>query len=272
MQGIDAGFNTNYRAENAMGEGRRESQTVKSDETLFAIVELLKEMDGAGVTEIAEELDLAKSSVHKHLASLRKHDYVVKENGVYQLGLQFFHYGEYTRNQSEMYHATQSKLAELAEKTGEMVWLITEENGRGMYLNGVKGNTEINVDAVIGSWTRLHYNSGGKAILAHLPSERRTQIIERRGLPARTANTITDPGELRDELETVRERGYALNLEEDLEGIHAVGVPLVFEGTVRGALSIAGAAHRMTRERCETEYADHLLAAANDIELNLVYQ
>lgn len=97
------------------------------------------------------------------------------------------------------------------------------------------------------------------------------QIIDQHGLTDRTTNTITEPDHLYEELQQIRERGYALNRGEDLQGIHAVGVPLVFDGTVHGALSIAGTAHRFTDERCK-EYADLLLAAANDIELSVVYE
>lgn len=246
------------------------THTVKSNETLFAIIELLKERDGAGVTEIAEELDFAKSSVHKHLTSLQERDYVVNDNGHYRLSLQFFHYGEYTRSQYDIYHATQSKLRELSEETGEMAWLMTEENGKGIYLDGVSGDTQVNVDAVIGSWFSLHHNSGGKAILAHMDRDEIDRIIEQHGLSAQTESTITEPEELYEELQRIRDRGYALNRGEDLEGIHAVGVPLIFNGETHGALSIAGAAHRFTDEQCE-RYADLLLAAANDIELNVVY-
>ena len=69
----------------------------------------------------------------------------------------------------------------------------------------------------------------------------------------------------------IREQGYAMNLGEDLEGIHAVAVPLLFDEEVQGALAIAGPAHRVTRDRCEEELSEQLFAARNDIELNLVY-
>lgn len=73
---------------------------------------------------------------------------------------------------------------------------------------------------------------GGKAILAHLPEVAVDDVLDRIG-----------------------EQGYALNRGEDLAGIHAVAVPLLFEGTVLCALSVAGPAHRVTRERCESELA-----------------
>lgn len=254
-----------------MNSGHSERSMVKSDETLLSIIEYLHRVDGAGVTEIANQLDLAKSTVYDHLVTMCEYGFTVKHGTVYRLGLQFFNYGQYVRNQSEVYEATKPVVDRLVEVTGEMVWLIGHENGRMMYLYGHAGDTDINENTLIGSWAYMHCNSGGKAILAHLSETEVDHVIDRHGLPARTENTTTDPDELRAELEQIRERGFSLNLGEDLEGIHAISVPLLFDERVQGALAIAGPAHRLTRERCETELSEELFAARNDIELNLVY-
>ncbi|QLG29633.1 IclR family transcriptional regulator (plasmid) [Halorarum halophilum] len=248
------------------------SRGVKSDDTLFAIIEQLREADGAGVTELADRTGLAKSTVHDHLASMRAHDFVVKRGDAYHLGLQFFSYGQYVRNRYDVYEAAKPIVDDLVETTGEMGWLLTHENGRLMYLYGRAGRTNINANTLIGSWAYMHCNSGGKAILAHLPESDVRDVIDRHGLPARTANTITEPDALFEELAQVREQGYALNLGEDLEGIHAVAVPLLFGEEVHGALAVAGPAHRVNRERCEGELAERLRASTNDVELNLAYR
>ena len=118
----------------------------------------------------------------------------------------------------------------------------------------------------------MHYNSGGKAILAHLPTSEVESIIDTHGLPARTAQTITDRERLLAELDRIEAQGYALNRSEDLAGIHAVGVPLIVDGEVRGALSVAGPAHRMSRDRCEGPILDQLRAATDEIDLTLAYR
>ncbi|QLG64172.1 IclR family transcriptional regulator [Halorarum salinum] len=245
---------------------------VKSDETLFSIVEHLREVDGAGVTELADRTGLAKSTVHDHLASMEAHDFVVKRGASYHLGLQFFSHGQYVRNQYDVCGAAKPIVDELEGTTGEMVWLLTHQNGRVMYLYGRAGRTNVNANTLVGSWAYMHCNSGGKAILAHLPDGAVEDVVDSHGLPARTPNTVTDADALREDLTAIRERGYALNMGEDLEGIHAVAAPLLFEEEVHGALAIAGPAHRVSRERCEDELVDHLRAAANDVELNLAYR
>lgn len=247
-------------------------QTVKSVETMFEIVDVLQQRDGAGVTEIAAEIGLSKSSVHKHLTTLVEQRCVIKRGDEYHLGLEFFQYGSYVRNRYDVFQKSKSLVTELADETGEMVWLITEENGMAMYLFGDGGSLDINVDSLVGTWTPMHLNSGGKAILSRLSDDRVREIVDQHGLPSRTDRTITDVDALFDELAETRERGYALNLAEDLEGIHAIGVPIMHQNEVQGALSIAGAANRLTEERCHEEYADRLLTAVNDLELNLTYK
>jgi len=255
-----------------MVDGANQTRTVKSDETLFSIAEQLRESNGAGVTELADELGLAKSSVHNHLRTMEKYRFVVKRDGRYYIGLEFLNYGEYARNRYDVYHAAKPKVDELADRTSEMSWLVVAENGLGMYLHGAEGNTDISVSSLVGSWTHLHYNSGGKAILAHLSREDVERILDRHGLPKRTPNTITDREALFEELELIRERGYSMNLGEDLEGIRAIAVPLIFQGRVYGALTLAGAAHRLTMDRCENELSQLLLAAADDVEVSMAYQ
>lgn len=255
-----------------MATGNADEGRIKSDVTLFSIIEHLREVDGAGVTELAEAVGVSKSTVHGHLTTMRDYGFVVRRNGQYSLGLGFFEYGQYVRSQVGVYQASRDAVDDLEEKTGEMAWLFGYQDGKAIALYGRGGENDINVDAILGSWSQMHCNSGGKAILAHLPDEEVDRIVDRYGLPARTPNTITDRENLDERLATIREQGYALNLSEDLEGIHAIGIPLLFDGRIRGALSVAGPAHRLSKARCEGEIHRELRAAANDIELNLAYR
>jgi DNA-binding IclR family transcriptional regulator len=254
-----------------MPDEHRARAGVKSDETLLAIIDYMRDSDRAGVTEIAAHLDLAKSTVHNHLASMADHGFVVKQEQNYRLGLEFFNVGQSVRNRFDVYRAAEPVIKALREDTEEMVWLFAHERGRVMCIDGYAGDTDIDVNSLIGSWAYMHCNSAGKSILSRLPKSDVAAIIDRYGLPMQTSNTITDPAELHEELKHIREQDYALNIGEDLEGIHAVSVPLVFEEKVMGALSIAGPAYRVTRDRCENEFAETLFAARNDIEINLAY-
>ncbi|WIV68655.1 IclR family transcriptional regulator [Natrialbaceae archaeon AArc-T1-2] len=165
------------------------------------------------------------------------------------------------------------KVKELAMETNERAQFIVEEFGYGIYLHMETGDNAVETDVRIGKMASLHTTSAGKAILAHLPEEQVMRIVDRYGLSKRTENTITDPDALLEELETIRDRGYAYNDGERITGMRAVGVPITdVEDDVVGALSVSGPAHRMKGNWYEKEIPDLLLGTANELELNLTYQ
>jgi len=245
---------------------------VKSDETAIAITESLMDLEGAGVTELASHLGMAKSTIHDHLATLEYHGFVVKADGGYRLGLRFLDFGIHARDSLDIYGVAKSKVKELAEESKERAWCEVEENGMGVFICGAVGERTVRTDARIGLRMPLHCHAGGKAILASLPEDQVRSIIDRYGLPRRSEHTITDEETLMAHLETVRERGYAVNREESIPGIHAVSAPITdTAGTVLGAVSVTGAATRMPESRIAGEISEMVLAAANEIELNLAY-
>jgi DNA-binding IclR family transcriptional regulator len=203
---------------------------------------------------------------------MRDHGFVVKRGSEYHLGLSFFDYGQYVRGQLGIFRSGMQAVDELEKATGEMTWLITHENGKAMYIYGRGGQNDIDINTILGTWAYMHCNSGGQAILANLSDGRVDEIIDQHGLPGKTDNTITDRDHLDEELARIREQGYALNLSEDIEGIQAIGVPLTVDDQIQGALSVAGPAHRMSKERCEGEILDRLRAATDEIDLTLAYQ
>lgn len=249
--------------------GRR----LKTINTTVRVIEALYELDGAGVTELADHLDLSKAAVHNHLATLRDNRLVVQRESEYQLGLRFVTIGEYVKQHNVLYDAGKEPTDTLSEKTGEYAHLMAEEHGRGIHLYKAKADRavaneyhQLNLERPY----NLHHNSLGKAILAFLPDERVRAIIDEYGLPQRTENTITDEGTLLEELAEVREQGYALNDEEEIVGLRAVGAPIrESSGRVLGAVSVSGPVSRMKGEAFESTIPEQVMQAANIIELNI---
>lgn len=97
------------------------------------------------------------------------------------------------------------------------------------------------------------------------------EIIDRYGLPELTSNTITDPDELRAELDQIRNDGIAFNDKETVAGLRAIGAPVLSEDTVHGAICVSGPANRLTVDRCHDEVKPLLLEATNELELKLQY-
>lgn len=247
-------------------------ETVVSVKQSFEIIDALRELSEPGVTELARHLGIAKSTVHRHLSTMQESKYVKRTEEGYQLGLEFLEMGVFARDSYELYDIGKEKTVELAEKTGERTWIMVEENDVGWYLCGASGEHPVFPPVRVGQKDHLHKTAAGKAILAHLSEGRVREIVSNEGLPAETANTITELETLLEELDAIRDRGVSFNEEESLLGLHAIGAPIKNHrtGDVFGALSLSGPANRVNL-RGESEFTDLILGTANEIEINLSY-
>lgn len=251
------------------GSGKPGSKTVVN---AFEILEYLKSHEGADLTELTTEFGKAKSTVHRYVSTLENLGYVVNEGGVYYPGLRFLDFAEYARNRKRGYVLAKQKVEELADKTKERAQFLVEEHGKGIYVHRATGSQAVRTDPGIGKTVHLHTIAAGKAILAYLPEDRIDEIIEMHGMPALTDKTVTDKSELFDQLEQVQKVGYAFNRQESVEGLHAIGVPVVDPNSqIVGALSISGPSHRLKGEKFEKDLPDTLLGIANEIELNVAH-
>lgn len=257
---------------------RMDNQVPSNDDTIdavercFRIIEILKSNNGAGITKIADELGWAKSTVYSHVRTLQSNEYVIRKGDKYVLGFPFLEFGDYVNTREPAFSIIEPKLEELAEETGKRVQFITNEHGYAVYVRIAKGEQAVSTGSRTGRRRpMLHATAAGKAILAHLPQKRVEAILDRRGLTEFTENTVTDVDSLFDELESVRERGYAFNHEEHISGLRAVAAPVCDENQVAGSLSIAGAARRMQGEYFEKELPELLLGVVNEVELDLHY-
>lgn len=249
-----------------------ESRSVKSTRTTFRIIETLEVSNGARVTDLAEKLELAKSTIHQQLSALYELGYVTKENGQYELGLKFLDLGEYVRTRKPLYNLAEPLVEELATETGERAQFFAEEHGRAVYIHTKQGEHAVQADRRVGKQRYLHSSAGGKAILAHLSPEKIEAVIDQWGLPQETDNTHATRESLLEDLEVIRERGYSLNQAESISGLWSVGVPVMDpDGRPVGSFSISGPRHRMKAERVNEEIVDLLLGTANELELNIAY-
>jgi DNA-binding IclR family transcriptional regulator len=240
--------------------------------TAFEILETVLENEGATLTTLSAELGVTKSTVHRHLQTLVYREYLVREGDEYHVSLRFLEYGKHAQNRKRGYRMAAEKVRELAVETDERAQFMVEEFGQAVYVHREIGSHAVQTDPGVGKRIPIHTTSAGKAILAHMPRERVELIFERRGLEATTEHTTTDPATLFEEFERIRERGFSINRQENVVGLHAVGAPVIGpEGDVLGALSISGPSHRLKGERLETEVSDLLLGTVNELELNIFH-
>ncbi|ARS90208.1 IclR family transcriptional regulator [Natrarchaeobaculum aegyptiacum] len=243
---------------------------IKSTQTVFAILDVISETEGCRLTDIANELEMSKSTVHDHLASLRDGGFVNRSGDEYTLGLKLFDYGIQARNQWDIFDAAEPKIEELAASVGERTWCFVEYDHRLVYLCGAAAATQVKTPHRLGRHAYLHHLAGGKAMLAHFPEEYVREIIDEHGLPPVTENTITDEDELFEELEEIRRTGIAYNDEEAMIGLRAIGTVIKsVDDEVYGSIALSGPANRFSEDRIEAELREPLLGTANEIELNL---
>jgi len=252
---------------------KRAANPVSSVVRTFEVLNLLKVRDEAGVTEIAAELGISKGTAHNHLATLEEHGFVVGGGGRYRLGLEFIIFGEYVRHHSALYQNGKEPVDDLAVETGEYAHLSTEQQGRGIKLYKARGGNAFGGSYQSSKFQHpdpLHHTATGKAILAHLPRAEVDEIIEYYGLPAITEHTITDRERLYDELDDIAERGFALNDEEEVYGIRAVGAPIRDpEDRAIGAVSVSGPTSRFGDDMFLDVLPEEVMRAGNIIEARI---
>lgn len=246
---------------------------VGSVETSFELVAALKELDGAGLSEIADHLDKPKTTVYDHLETLSELEFVVATaDGTYELGPRFLDFGGYARNRMKIYQVGKPEIRDLAMSSGEQTNILIEEHGRGVYLYTFKGEDAVRLDTYAGLHVPLQTTALGKAILSRLPRSRVEAIVDRHGMPAITENTITERDELFEELETIRERGYATDEGERVEGMRCIAAPITDSNdSPIGAISVSGPKNRIRDERFYEEIPNKVLRAANVIEVNITF-
>lgn len=242
---------------------------VKTAETTFGIVETILDRDGARFAELQSELGMPKSTLYDHLQTLESLGFLIKRGNRYHVSSRFLEMGKTVQRQRRIYRAATEEVRALATETGEHASLLVEEDGEGVLLDVKKGEDAVDINAYPGRRLPLSPHAPGKAILAHLPDERVAEIIDEHGLPGYTERTITNREAFHEELDRVRQRGYAIDDEELIEGVKALSVPVRTGGETWGAITIGGPTNRMRVERIENELMDTLTEAANVVELNL---
>jgi DNA-binding IclR family transcriptional regulator len=247
---------------------------IKTSETIFDIINCVRENELSTVTGIADQSDTSKSTVHAHLHTLCDLGYLVEEDGSYRLGLPFLTLGgdvQQTGLYGKLYRISKPEIDELTETTGERAQIVVEENGYGFYLYQSLGDRAVQADTFIGSRTPLHSTAAGKVFLAYISNERAEEIINRHGLSADTDDTITDRDQLYERLDRIQERGYAFDREERIPGICCVAAPVMAQDTVYGSVSVSLPRKRSDEEFFQQRLPDLVTSAAQVISLNAKY-
>lgn len=252
--------------DSASPDGQSQSLTVV--ERAFEILEHLAGAETVGVTELADALDVPKTTAHSYLTTLENMGYAINDDGQYRLSLRILWHAGQLRHSFSLYQVGYSQVDRLAYETGEAVNLGVPENGERVIIYGAEGENAVWDDAPIGSRTPLNLTAIGKAILSHWSESRLESFLDGHELGETTESSLSDEGQLRADLEETYERGYSIEDEEHIVGVRAFGMPIKeSDGTVIGAISITGPTSRLSQEATEEELVNKLHETVNIIEL-----
>jgi DNA-binding IclR family transcriptional regulator len=242
---------------------------VQSVDRAMAILDMLARLGEAGVTEIAHELDVHKSTAFRLVEALEAWQLVeqVSERGKYRLGFGIVRLAGATTARLDLSRESQEVCERLAAELDETVNVAIVDQGQATNVLQVYGSAAVTARNWIGQRTPMHATSSGKVLLAWSAEDE--LVLDE--LTPFTPNTRTDPATLRAELAEVRDRGWAGTVEELEVGLNAVAAPIrAADGQVVAALSVSGPAYRV-EPRSYATIAEKIVGGAEEISFRIGY-
>lgn len=226
------------------------------------------------VIDFSRKLNLTQSNVSRLLTTMVSLGYVEKDefSGFYRLGHHIITLGGIALNHSEIRKLALPELHDLERRLGLGANLAVRKSEHMFYLAHVDSHKSPRMYTMVGRSNPL-YNTGiGKVLLAHLPPDEAEAMLDRIELAAYTDKTITERGRLAQELDTVRNRGYAVELEELALGRACIAAPLRGRsGAVVAGISLSGPLSDIRLPEREPELAGILIEVADRISMKLGY-
>lgn len=250
-------------------ETGRAPGTVQSLDRAITILELLAQHGEAGVTEVAAELEVHKSTAFRLLGTLEARGLVEQsdDRGKYRIGIGLVRLAGATSARLDVVQQSRPVCQELAAETGETVNVAVLVEGAAHYVFQVAGSAALQPQNWVGRRIPLHATSSGKVLLAGQQEELLASLVPT--LPAHTARTITRRTTLRRELAAIRRDGYAVAVDELEEGLTAIAAPIRDAyGDVVASLSVSGSSFRLD-EAALTDVVPQACAAAEEISFQL---
>lgn len=233
---------------------------------------------GISIRDLSAKLGLPKATIHRLLSSLAYFGYVRQgpKTRNYFLGLKLVELGNLLLSQLDLRKEAEPFLRDLAEGTKETVHMVFLDRNEIVYIDKVETDHSpggLRMASRVGLRNPAHSCAVGKVLLSHLSEDELNHIIEEKGLPKRTENTMTDPIRLKEQLKSVRIQGYAIDDEENERGIRCVAAPIYNEvGRPVAAVSISGPAFRITKRVIQERLKREVMETALKISQRLGFR
>jgi len=243
--------------------------TVQSVDRAITVLEILARAGDAGVTDIATELGVHKSTAFRLVSALENRGLVEQnsERGKYCLGVGILRLAGATTARLDLVQESREIVRQLASQTGETVNLAVLSDGAALYVDQVAGSSALQSHNWVGQRIPLHATSNGRVLLSGLPDR---EVLKTAGkLRALTPETVTSGKRLLAIVAEVRQSGYAVAVDELELGLTAVAAPIRnANGDIRASMSLSGPTVRLDRTRVN-ELVPALSAAALQVSQRL---
>ena len=238
---------------------------VQSVDRAISVLEILAQRGEAGVSEVAADIGVHKSTAFRLLAALEERELVeqTQDRGKYRLGFGILRLANAVPGQLDVTRQARGVCEQLASQLGETVNIAVRRSHFVVNIDQARGPSTVATHNWVGELTPLHATSSGKVLLAYMTPEERRDMLASSGLARLTPHTITSQRKLEAQVEAAARDGYAFSIEELEEGLTAVAAPVRdHTGSVIAALSVSGPVYRFTEERMREVAPDVVAAAA----------
>jgi DNA-binding IclR family transcriptional regulator len=246
-------------------------QTIQRVSTIFDV--MAQSAQGISLKELSAKVGLPKGTTHRLLSSLAYFGYVrqVSENKIKLVEL-----GNRLLDQLDLRGQARPFLIRLCKRIRETVHLVVLDQNEALYVDKVESDEKpggLQMVSRVGSRMPVHSSSVGKVFLAQLSDQELDRLIKKKGLKKRTKNTITDTEKLKHHLKVIRQKGFAVDDEENEKGIRCVGAPIFNrQGQVIAAISISGPTVRITKKIIQQTLKNEVIRTASDVSREFGYQ
>ncbi len=242
-------------------EKRYIAPSVKKAFDILRIISLSR--GGVGVSELARDLKMAKSTVHGITSALEELGAIIRAplTKKYKIGPTLLELGRSAFSQIDIADLAKPFMEDLMERTGESVFLGVLNGDRITILDIVESRKELKITSPRGTAISMFAGATGKVFLASMEEDRAIDIIKAKELPTYTKNTITDPDRYLSEIRRARQAGYATDDEEYILGVRAVAAPIQGEGHLSAAIWVVGFKAGLDEERIGTLIEETTAAA-----------
>ncbi len=228
------------------GRKRHAALTERSRETADLTLRLLEflvvEPGQCGVTELAQQFDTSKATIHRHLRTLANREFVRQDplTQRYEPGVKLFQLGERLRDRFGVLGAARNEMVRLRDETGQAVTLSTLVEGKVVVLDLVQGHSVVEFGIRPGTQMSLHCSAHGKVALAFGPASLLEHCLKG-PLAASGPESVTSAAQLKKQVAAVQRQGWATAANEVLFGMNALAAPIFdHRGGFAGALAIVG--------------------------------